>query len=239
MRINDNNDRSYKISYSLKDQGKYKVIVKVNGNHVFNSPFSIEVKLFQLSPVLSSGKGLSVGMFCNPWAVAVNARDEIALTDFWNNRAVEIYSSDGKYLRSLGGKGNKAGEFQFPKGEFQFPKGIAFHKNGNIFVADCNNDRVQIFSGEGEYVGMFGGKGSLDSQLSESCGLSVDNEDNIIFADAGNKLIKIFSPNGKFLMKIGGQGSFTYPIHCVQCNRYLMVSECTEHCIKVFNYKGN
>ena len=42
--------------------------VKVNGKHVLDSPFSIEVKLFQLSPVLSFGKeGSSVGMFNGPW----------------------------------------------------------------------------------------------------------------------------------------------------------------------------
>ena len=96
-------------------------------------------------------------------------------------------------------------------------RGITFHKNGNIFVADNGNHRIQIFSGEGEYVGMFGGKGSLDSQLSNPCGLSVDSDGNIIVADSGNKLIKIFSPDGKFLMKIGGQGSvyFSYPLYSV------------------------
>jgi len=40
-------------------------------------------------------------------------------------------------------------------------------------------------------------------------------------------------------MKIGGQGSLTYPIHCVQCDRYLIVSDSYEHCIKVFNDNGN
>ena len=66
-RINDNNDGGYKISYSPKDQGKYKVTVKVNGKHIHDSPFSIEVKSFQLSPVLSFGtKGSSVGMFNHP-----------------------------------------------------------------------------------------------------------------------------------------------------------------------------
>ena len=40
-------------------------------------------------------------------------------------------------------------------------------------------------------------------------------------------------------MKIGGQGSFTIPTHCVQCDRYLIVSDSDEHCIKVFNYDGN
>ena len=230
--INDNKDGSYKISYSPKDQGKYKVTVKVNGKHVLDSPFSIKVKLFQLSPVLSFGKqGSSVGMFNWPWGVAVNARDEIAVTDTQNNR-VQVFNSDVKYLRSFGREGNKAGEFMHPKG-------ITLNKNGNIFVADQSNHRIQVFSGEGEYVGMFGGKGSLDSQLSDPLGLSVDSDGNIIVADASNKLIKIFSPHGKLLMMIGGQVSLTFPVHCVQCDRYLIVSDKDEHCIKVFSYDGN
>ena len=40
-------------------------------------------------------------------------------------------------------------------------------------------------------------------------------------------------------MKIGGQGSFTLPIHCIQYEKYLVVSDCSEHCIKVFDRKGN
>ena len=232
-RINHNKDGRYKIIYSPKDQGKYKVTVKVNGKHVLDSPYSIKVKLFQLSPILCFGKkGLSVGMFNRPWGVAVNARDgEIFVTDSENHR-VQIFNSYGKYLRSFGREGNKGGEFHHPTG-------ITFHKNGNIFVADKHYHRIQIFSGEGEYVGMFGGKGSLDSQLCYPWGLSVDSDGNIIVADGCNKLIKIFSPDGKFLMKIGGQGSFTCPIHCVQCDRYLIVSDNGEHCVKVFNYDGN
>ena len=232
VQINDNKDGSYKISYSLRDQGRYKVTVKVNGQHVRDSPFSCQVKSFQFKPVLSFGKeGSSVGMFKNPWGVAVNSKDEIAVTDHLNHR-VQIFNSDGNYLRSFGRQGNKAGKFSYPMG-------IAFHKNGNIFVADQVNHRIQIFSGEGKYVGMFCGKGSLDSQLNNPCGLSVDSDGNIIVADKGNKLIKIFSPDGKFLMKIGEQGSFTGPIHCVQCDRYLVVSDTNEHSIKVFRRDGS
>ena len=196
-RINDNKDGSYKISYSPKEQGRYKVTVKVNGEHVLGSPFTVKGELFKVRPALSFGtKGSSVGMFLYPWGVAVNARDEIATTDHLNHR-VQIFSSDGNYLRSFGRQGNK-------NGEFKYPRGIAFHKNGNIFVVDSGNARIQIFSGEGEYVSSFGGKRSLDSHLSYPCGLSVDSDGNIIVADAGNKLIKMFSPDGKFLMKIGG-----------------------------------
>ena len=197
VRINDNKDGSYKICYSPKEEGRYKVTVKVNGGHVLGSPFTVKVQPFQVRPVLSFGsKGYSVGMFQRPWGVAVNARDEIAVTDTSNHR-VQIFSIDGNYLRSFGRQGNK-------NGEFINPMGIAFHNNGNIFVVDYGNSRIQIFSGEGEYISSFGGKGILDSQLSNPLGLSVDSDGNIIVADAGNELIKIFSPDGKFLMKIGG-----------------------------------
>ena len=232
VRVNDNKEGNYKISYSLKDQGKYKVAVRVNEKPIRESPFSVEMKLFQFKPVLSFGtEGSSVRILNYPWGVAVNARDEIAVTDCLNHR-VQIFSGDGNYLRSFGRQGHNAGEFKFPRG-------IAFSKNGNVFVGDKINHRIQIFSGEGGFLGMFGGKGSLDSQLYNPLGLSVDSDGNIIVADTGNKMIKIFSADGKFLMKFGGQGSFTYPVHCVQCDRYLMVSDHQEHCIKVFDRNGN
>ena len=232
VRINASKDGSYKVSYSSKERGNYKVTVKVNGGHVLGSPFTVKGQPSQVRPVLSFGtKGSSFGMFMFPWGVTVNARDEIAVTDGSNHR-VQIFNSAGNYLRSFGREGRK-------NGEFNRPRGIAFHKNGNIFVVDSGNSRIQIFSGEGEYVSWFGGYGVLDSQLNDPCGLSVDSEGNIIVADAGNNLIKIFSPDGKFLMKIGGQGVFTHPFHCVQCDRYLIVSDCYENCLKVYDRNGN
>ena len=231
VRINDNKNGQYKISYSLKEQGRYSIIIKVNGEHVRDSPYDLLVKSFQFKPVLSfRKKGSSVGKFNGPWWVAVSDTDEIAVTDYWNHR-VQIFDSGGNYLRSFGRQGTK-------QGEFGYPRGICFDNKRNIFVADQYNHRIQIFSGEGRYMGMFGGEGSLDSQLSRPYGLSLDANGNIIVADSGNKLIKIFSTDGKFVRKIGGPGSFSRPIHCVQCDEYLIVSDPGEHCIKVFSAEG-
>ena len=232
LQIVDNKDGLYKIIYSPRNEGRCKVAIKVNGIHVHGSQFIILVKPFHLRPVSAFGEqGLSVGKFNGPWGVAVNANDEIAVTDQSNHR-VQIFSSEGKFLRSFGKKGDMVGEFNNPRG-------ITFHNNGNIFVADSVNHRIQIFSGEGEFVGSFGGKGNVDSQLDIPSGLSVDSEGNIIVADAGNKLIKIFSPDGKFLRRIGEEGSFTLPIHCIQSDRYLIVLDHGDHCIKVFDRNGN
>ena len=40
-------------------------------------------------------------------------------------------------------------------------------------------------------------------------------------------------------MKISGQGTFTFPFYCVQCDRYLIVSDCSDHCMNVYDRNGN
>ena len=142
-RVQDNKDGSYNISYFAKETGKCGVLVKVNEKDVHASPFTIQIKRRQFRPVLSFGKqGLAAGMLNGPWGVAVNVHKEIAVTDKGNNR-VQLFSSDGTYLRSFGTKGAK-------QGKFDFPTGIAFDiKNDNILVVDSSNHRVQLFSEQG------------------------------------------------------------------------------------------
>ena len=223
-KVQDNKDGTYKISYFAKETGACQASVKVNGEHVRGSPFEVQVKPRQFRPVLSFGQqGSSAGMFNYPWGVAVNERSEIAVTGGWACR-IQIFSSYGAHLRSFGRKGND-------QGEFNYPTGTAFH-NDNIIVVDTGNHRVQLFSDQGKYLGQFGGEGSLDHQLKFPYSLSVDSDNNIIVADSGNKLIKIFSQSGQLLRKIGKVGSFTKPIHCIQHNNYLVVSDYGDHCVK-------
>ena len=230
--VQDNKDGSYNISYFAKEAGRCQTSVMVNGEHVSGSPFTVQVKPRQYKPVLSFGrKGLSAGMFDGPWGVAVNERNEIAVTEVENNR-VQIFSSDGTHLRSFGSKGEQ-------EGEFNIPAGIAYLNNGNIVVADGDNNRLQIFTEKGEYLTQIGGKGNLDHQFNDPWGLSVDNDGNIIVADTDNKLIKIFSPSGQFLRKFGGEDLLVGPIHYIQKDQYFIVSDWCDHCIKVFNTDGD
>ena len=232
VRVDDNKNGTYKITYYPRVQGTFKLLVKVNGEHISCSPFTVILKPFQVKPVLSFGKeGSGEGMLNSPMGMAVTAKNEVVVADNQNHR-VQVFDSNGTFLRSFGHKGENAGEFNLPFA-------IATDKDRNIFVADTCNNRVQIFSGEGSHLGSFGGQGSLDSQLSNPWGLSLDSTGNVIVAESGNKLIKIFTPDGKFVMKIGGQGSLNGPVHCVQCGEYFIVSDRDEHCIKVFNREGH
>ena len=232
VRVQDIKDGSYKVGYFSKETGRCKAEVKLNEEHVAGSPFPVRVKPRKFRPVLSFGqRGSSAEMLLKPWGVAVNERDEIVVTEHGNHR-VQVFSSDGTYLRSFGRKGNK-------QGEFDFPSGITIHETNNIIVVDSSNHRVQLFSEQGEYLSQFGGEANLDHQLEHPHGLSLDDKGNIIVADRYNKSIKIFSPDGHYLSEFGGEGSFTLPIHCVQYDKYLIVSDNEEHCIKVFDRKGN
>ena len=234
VQVQDNEDGSYNISYFAKEAGACRTSVMINREHVSGSPFTVQVKPRQYEPVLSFGRkgsSWSSGKFDCPWGVAVNERNEIAVTDNSNNR-VQIFSCNGKFIRSFGKKGVK-------KGEFKDPSGIAYLNNGNIVVADSFNDRLQIFTERGEYLARIGSEENPDHQFNSPMGLSVDNDGNIIVADSDNKLIKIFTPSGQFLRKFGGEDLLVDPYHCIQKDQYFIVSDEGDHSIKVFNTDGD
>ena len=228
--IHDNKDGSYRISYFAKETGTCQASVKVDGQHVRGSPFKTEFKPRLFIPVLYFGKEGSVpGMFDLPWGIAVNDKDEIAVTDNLNHR-IQIFLADGTHLRSFGRGGNQ-------QGQFDWPTGITFYNN-NIMVSDTYNNRIQIFDDQGHYLDQFGEKGKLNHQLDSPYGLSIDSDGNIIVADSNNKSIKIFTLDGQFLRRIGEKDSFINPVHCIQHDNYFIVSDNGDHCIKVFDKQG-
>ena len=214
-----------------KGKESSKVIARTKGVNVRDSSLDAQVQTKRYIPVLSFGReGESVGMLKGPSGVAVNDRDEIAVTELWNNR-VSLFSSDDTHLRSFGRKGEN-------NSEFNAPSGIAFDSLGNIIVTDCKTHRVQVFDRNGKFLRKFGEYGSLDHQLTYPEGLSINGNGNIIVADRSNKLIKIFSSTGEYLRKFGGAGSLVSPYNCIQQGQYLIVSDYGDDSIKMFDLEG-
>ncbi|XP_015777033.1 PREDICTED: tripartite motif-containing protein 2-like [Acropora digitifera] len=218
--IHDNKDGSYKISYFAKETGTCQASVKVNGQHVRGSPFKTQFKPRLFKPVLSFGKhGSAPGMFNSPSAIAVNDRDEIAVTDSRNHR-IQMFLGDGTHLRSFGRQGNQ-------QGQFNDPNGIIFHVD-NIIVSDSGNHRIQIFDDQGHYLHQFGEKGKLNHQLDRPSGLSIDRDGNII---------------GKFLYKFGirgtGDGEFNSPrFLSLDKAGHLLVCDARNGRVQVFKLTG-
>ena len=85
------------------------------------------------------------GPFNRPTNLAIGPRGDLYVSDGYGNCRVHQFSPTGTLKRSWGtpGKG---------PGEFFLPHGIAVASDGRVFVCDRENDRLQIFSPDGEYL---------------------------------------------------------------------------------------
>ena len=77
------------------------------------------------------------GEFDRPFAIAIDANDEIYVVEPLRNR-VQKFTIDGEFLTGWGSSGTG-------DGEFDRPFGIAIDATGAIFLADPGNQRIQVF----------------------------------------------------------------------------------------------
>jgi len=83
--------------------------------------------------------------FNRPTGVAVTEDGEIYVCDGYGNARIHRFSADGKLIQSWGEPGVGAGQFNLPHG-------ICTDGKGRLFLADRENDRIQIFSMDGEFI---------------------------------------------------------------------------------------
>lgn len=92
-------------------------------------------------------------------------------------------------------------------GQFNWPMGIAVDANGNVYVSDSGNHRIQKFDSAGTFVTKWGGLGAGIGQFRDPCGIAVDGVGNVYVADVGNSRIQKFDGNGTFLATWGSFGT--------------------------------
>jgi sugar lactone lactonase YvrE len=98
------------------------------------------------------------------------------------------------------------------RGQFNLPRGIARDAQGNFYVADTQNLRIEKFDPAGAFVTLFGGNGNgpgqfaplrPDAQGTGPGGVAVDAAGNVYVADTWNHRIQKFDAGGKFLLQWG------------------------------------
>lgn len=95
------------------------------------------------STLLGSIKGGAP--FNRPTNLAIGPNGHLYVSDGYGNCKVHRFSAEGGLLQSWGEPGTGPGQFNLVHG-------IAAHPDGRIFVADRENDRIQIFGPDGEYL---------------------------------------------------------------------------------------
>lgn len=93
-------------------------------------------------------------------------------------------------------------------GKFNYPIGIATDSEGNFYISDAVNSRVQKLNSEGKFIQFIGApvwgeSGILESEVHYPIGLDIDERDNLYVADTDVAEIKVFDKNGTFLRRWG------------------------------------
>ncbi len=144
-------------------------------------------QVFKFSPdgriLMTLGKAGVAGdgpdEFNQPSDVIVAANGDIFVADGHggnSNARIVKFSKDGKFIKTWGKKG-------IAPGELDTPHGLAFDSKGRLFVADRNNNRIQIFDQEGNYIEQW-------TQFSRPSGIFIDAKDNIYVADSESNSVR-------------------------------------------------
>jgi DNA-binding beta-propeller fold protein YncE len=146
--------------------------------------------------------GSHEGEFRWPSDVAVGPNGDVYVTDFWNDRVQRFVANgdievieptpDYEYAGEWGGIGDGPGQFRKP-----YDVGVS--PNGDVYVVEWGNDRIQYFSEKGTHIGTWGKKGALAGEFEFPTGLTVAPAGYVYVADRGNGRVQRFSGVGTFI----------------------------------------
>ncbi len=159
------------------------------------------------------------GVLVRPGGVAIDRENRFVYVADTGNDVVDVFDADSyKLLRQIG-KPSKQHD-QTDPGTFSLPEGVAVDKDGNVFVTDTFNDRVEMFDADGEFISTFGKNGDGPADFERPKGIAVDGDGHIWVVDAVQNMVKVFNQQGRLLIYFGGEGYLSGPIHGAVGNRH-------------------
>ncbi|MFQ6033273.1 MAG: PKD domain-containing protein [Candidatus Bipolaricaulia bacterium] len=135
-------------------------------------------------------------------------------------RALHIYRVPGEYratltvIDDLGARGKAEvgltvlepsghyrpvktwGSWGAGEGELGHPRGIDIDPQGRVFIADTGNDRIVLFTGEGEFIEDWGRRGSRPGEFVAPQGIAIKDE-GVYVLDSGNRRVQRLSFTGR------------------------------------------
>jgi DNA-binding beta-propeller fold protein YncE len=141
----------------------------------------------------SSGQG--DGQFNEPWGIAIGPDGDVYVADTWNHR-IQRFTADGQFVARFGRLGEATSGPAQDGGVFWGPRALAIGPDGELFVTDTGNKRVEVFDLDGHFKRAFGGEGSNPGQFREPVGISVDADGTLWVADAWNNRVQHLDKNG-------------------------------------------
>ena len=224
--IANDEDGKYSVTYTPECDGHHDVMIELNGQPLTSSPWSVHVKPHQYHAVRSFGsRGKAQGQFSFPFDIAINAKTgTIAVADAGNKR-VQLFNSDGIYLRECGRKGLDAKQLDCPKS-------VAFNMSGDVTI--CDSGGIFCYNESGQFIKNISNEHAIDPLY-----ISIASDGCMLVCEDGDKTVKVLSPDGTELLKsFSARDCHKYPWFALRHQDRLFVSYAYAHCVKVFNDEG-
>jgi sugar lactone lactonase YvrE len=186
---------------AVDSNGNLDVADTKNNRVVRFSPTGAVLDAFNLS-----GNGANGDQMNQPTGVAVDSANNIYVADRGNNQ-VEEFTPTGQLVRAFTASGTTSGS---NANKMSGPSGVTVDANGNVYVADTGNNRVEKLSPTGTVLATFNLNGlianGVPAQMSKPSGVAVDSAGNIYVADTGDNRVVELDPAGAYLRAFTASG---------------------------------
>ncbi len=177
--VMDDNDRLF-----VSDPGLHHILI-------FNSAHKAE-------DVITDG-------LVSPGAMAIDRENRQLYVSDIDLDQVLVYDADSlKLIRKIGTTGHNH-ELTTP-GDFAKPTGLAVDSDGNLYVADTLNNRIEVFDADGKFISTFGKAGDGPGYFGRPKGVAIDSDDHIWVADGMQDRVQVFNKEAQLLIAFGGHG---------------------------------
>lgn len=141
----------------------------------------------------------------SPGAMAIDRENRQLYVSDIELDQVLVYDADSlKLIRKIGTTGHNH-ELTTP-GDFAKPTGLAVDHDGNLFVADTMNNRIEVFDADGKFIRTFGKAGDGPGYFARPKGVAIDGDDHIWVADGVQDRVQVFNQEAQLLIAFGGHG---------------------------------
>jgi DNA-binding beta-propeller fold protein YncE len=121
------------------------------------------------------------------------------VAEFGENGRISKLDSEGKYVKSWGSPGSEVGQFARARA-------LSLGPDGNLYVADACNHRIQVFTRDGEQVRCWGTPGQGEGELSYPYDVAFNQRGELYVVEYGNQRVQKFTTDGVSLGCWGGPG---------------------------------
>lgn len=140
-----------------------------------------------------------------PGSMAIDTKNRLLYVSDVAQDQVLVYDADSfKLLRRIGTSGHN--HELTTSGNFAKPTGLAVDEDGNLYVCDTLNNRIEIFDADGTFIREYGKNGDGPGYFARPKGVAIDSDGHIWVADGVQDRVQVFNKDWQLLISFGGHG---------------------------------